>query len=408
MLSFAWFDNRTLIGCQFIFALGFTAVFLAMLRLYPAARGLRSAAMAFLLGSLGCIGVFLRGWVPGFISIVLANLLILSAVICVYYSIVLFTGARKRPHYLWLLLPPAGVFLWYFSSVQNNIVPRIVLLSLLCAFVMAMAARTLLTRADSFPSHTAMRVLGGFQLFWVAVEIYRASMTARYGAPPNYMASNPVQTLGLAANLVYICGSALCFLFMISHEIIARTRDESEKDPLSGALNRRGIQTRLDRELNRIRRGRHRLSIALVDIDHFKSINDGHGHASGDEAIRKVAETLSSRLRAYDSLGRFGGDEFLVLLPHAVADDAFAIVDRLGYAVSNLSIDGINSPITVSIGLTEAIPQEDAASALARADAALYQAKRDGRNRNRVVLAEADHKLRVLPLGDAITAAPRQ
>jgi diguanylate cyclase (GGDEF)-like protein len=169
-----------------------------------------------------------------------------------------------------------------------------------------------------------------------------------------------------------------------SGELIARSRDESLKDSLSGAFNRRGIEAKLDAELKLLERNKYRLSVALIDVDYFKAINDVQGHAAGDAALRDVAEAIASHLRGRDYLGRYGGDEFLLILPNTPCSIALAVTERLNRAVTNLQLSAGTTPLTLSIGITEAVPHDDAASLLARADKALYQAKSDGRNCRRV------------------------
>jgi len=159
---------------------------------------------------------------------------------------------------------------------------------------------------------------------------------------------------------------------------------------VSGALNRRGIDQRLALELVRAERNGYQLAIALIDIDHFKQINDTAGHAAGDAALRQIVEVISGRLRSYDFFGRFGGDEFLLVLPQTSCDDALRIAERMKQAVSGLAVSGFALPISLSIGLTFATPSETAISMLARADMALYNAKRAGRNCIRIILEPID------------------
>jgi len=189
---------------------------------------------------------------------------------------------------------------------------------------------------------------------------------------------------------VSLCVTGLFILVLSSSELIARSRDESQKDSLSGAFNRRGIEVKLAAELKLIQRTKHKLSVALIDVDYFKSINDIQGHAAGDAALRDVAETISTHLRGRDYLGRYGGDEFLLILPQTACTVAVSVAERLNQAVTNLSQSGGGLPLTLSIGLTEAVADDDAVTLIARADKALYKAKSDGRNCRRVATAGAD------------------
>jgi diguanylate cyclase (GGDEF)-like protein len=178
---------------------------------------------------------------------------------------------------------------------------------------------------------------------------------------------------------------------MLCSDLLALVKDESERDLLCGVLNRRGIEQKLDTELERAARGSHNLSIALIDIDHFKTINDQAGHAAGDSALRDVVSAISGRMRTHDLLGRFGGDEFLLIFPRTSCSDALSVSSRIEQSVRELSIPGAGLPLTISIGLTQATSSEVAATFLARADKALYNAKNAGRNCCRVLLDETDN-----------------
>ncbi len=168
-----------------------------------------------------------------------------------------------------------------------------------------------------------------------------------------------------------------------------RAATEAERDGLTGALNRRGIDLRLALALAESRRRREVLAVLFVDIDHFKKVNDQFGHAVGDRCLDNLVSRISSELRAADSLGRYGGEEFLVVLPGAGVPQALAAAERIRADIEFRcrEVDGHPVRITVSIGVAVVDPgsEGEAAAPVAAADAALYQAKRAGRNR--VVLA---------------------
>jgi diguanylate cyclase (GGDEF)-like protein/PAS domain S-box-containing protein len=165
-----------------------------------------------------------------------------------------------------------------------------------------------------------------------------------------------------------------------AHELAVERERRAVTDPLTGLLNRRGLEELLPRERARARREHGTLSIVLVDIDNFKLVNDRHGHARGDEVLCDVARCLVAHARTTDVVARWGGEEFAVLVG-AGADGARALAERVRAAVEASMLDG-DSPVTISAGLTELTdPDEPLPPALARADAHLYDAKRRGRNR---------------------------
>jgi diguanylate cyclase (GGDEF)-like protein len=155
-------------------------------------------------------------------------------------------------------------------------------------------------------------------------------------------------------------------------------------DSLTGLHNRRHFFDQAGREFDRARRYRHFLSAIMLDIDHFKSFNDAHGHAAGDRVLRAVALLCRKSLREIDILGRYGGEEFAALLPETPLPAAWNAAERLRRGVAELAVETEhgNLSVTVSVGLaamTDDCP--DLPALLARADAALYAAKAAGRNR---------------------------
>jgi diguanylate cyclase (GGDEF)-like protein len=168
-----------------------------------------------------------------------------------------------------------------------------------------------------------------------------------------------------------------------------RAASDAERDGLTGALNRRGIDLRLAQALAEARRRQQVLAVLFVDIDHFKKVNDQFGHAVGDRCLDNVVARIGSELRVADSLGRYGGEEFVAVLPGAGVQQALAAAERIRADIEFRcrEVDGHPVRITASIGVAvfDLATDIEPAALLAVADAALYQAKRAGRNR--VVLA---------------------
>ncbi|OLE12564.1 MAG: hypothetical protein AUG89_07205 [Acidobacteria bacterium 13_1_20CM_4_56_7] len=160
-------------------------------------------------------------------------------------------------------------------------------------------------------------------------------------------------------------------------------RFHAEHDSLTGVLNRRAIRDVLRRELARCRRENQSLGVMLADVDHFKRINDRYGHGAGDAALLTVVQRISSMLRPYDLIGRYGGEEFLVIAPGCDLALTQKLAERIRDAVSGEGVDlgNDNVTLTVSVGLTLGTADSDPEFLVAVADAAMYQAKRNGRNR---------------------------
>jgi two-component system cell cycle response regulator len=179
---------------------------------------------------------------------------------------------------------------------------------------------------------------------------------------------------------------------VLQEELVAQSRRLETlifEDPLTGLVNRRFILTQLGSLVSGSRRHGRPLSIAIVDIDHFKAVNDAYGHHVGDQALVAVTGALRGHMRAEDNLGRLGGEEFLTVLPDTDHDAALAAAERMREEVAATSIvhEGIELGFTVSLGVATWEDEEPPELLLRRADEALYAAK--GAGRNRVVCARA-------------------
>jgi two-component system cell cycle response regulator len=173
---------------------------------------------------------------------------------------------------------------------------------------------------------------------------------------------------------------------VLQEELVEQTRRLETlifEDPLTGLANRRYILTQLGSFVSGARRHGRPLSIAIVDVDRFKEVNDGHGHAAGDAVLVAATVALRSHLRAEDHLGRLGGEEFLAVLPDTDATAAAAVTERMRAEVAATTVvhEGVPLGVTVSIGVATWEPGEEPEGLLRRADDALYSAKAAGRDR---------------------------
>jgi diguanylate cyclase (GGDEF)-like protein len=168
--------------------------------------------------------------------------------------------------------------------------------------------------------------------------------------------------------------------------LLEQVQELASTDGLTGVANRYTFQQTLERELERAARGGEDLSLAMLDIDHFKKLNDAHGHQAGDEVLRRVAATLSELCRTYDTVARYGGEEFALILPTTDREETRALVDRLRQEIGR---GGTKPKVTISAGIaTFPTDATDPDELVAAADEALYESKRAGRNR---VTASARH-----------------
>jgi len=165
-------------------------------------------------------------------------------------------------------------------------------------------------------------------------------------------------------------------------------------DPLTGLLNRRALDKKIEEEINRVRRYEEGFVAMMLDIDHFKKINDRYGHLIGDEVLENIGRLLKRRLRDTDFAGRYGGEEFMIILPKADLSIGLTVASRIRKAIMSLKIKseiksfklsyGQTFSVTVSLGITAYMGGDDRSSIIERADKALFMAKSAGRNRIRV------------------------
>ncbi|OON59261.1 GGDEF domain-containing protein [Massilia sp. KIM] len=194
---------------------------------------------------------------------------------------------------------------------------------------------------------------------------------------------------GMAGEFAYLMGYLLMIVNGFGFLLLCKQKDDAEMerlattDFLTGLPNRHAFLERAEQARLAAQRQRQPLALMMIDIDHFKQLNDRWGHASGDEALVVFARTARDVLREHETIGRLGGEEFAMILPGAQLDEAVQAAQRLRLAVRAATVitSGPSYTMTVSIGVVLLDPNEDLSGALARADHALYAAKRDGRDR---------------------------
>lgn len=186
-----------------------------------------------------------------------------------------------------------------------------------------------------------------------------------------------------------VVGAMVILIFLASYyyhlinRATASLKDMALTDSLTRLHNRRALVEVIRREESRHGRHQHPLSFVLMDLDHFKSVNDTLGHDTGDLVLQAVGEALRQGTRDVDFVGRWGGEEFLAVLPDTTVDGAALVAERLRSRIADLSVPGPRGPlnISVTIGVSQLQAKEPAEHAISRADVALYEGKRQGRNR---------------------------
>ena len=207
-----------------------------------------------------------------------------------------------------------------------------------------------------------------------------------WGANPQAYLDSAYAMISQSLGSVFGIAIALMMLAVLVSDILAAAMQKSETDTLSGLLNRRGFETRAEMAVGDAARQGISMSLVICDIDHFKAVNDSLGHASGDRVITAFAGFLGSAASRHYAVGRIGGEEFAIILPGANLLAARLFAESARSAFASLSVDGLpqDRRFTASFGVAELAPGESLTDLLIRADAALYEAKNNGRDCVRV------------------------
>src|SRR3984893_1938489 len=378
-------DIATLLGCQIALTLVYALVFCSMKIIYPYLRGAGSVALAFFLATIGNVLLLFSGSIPNFLSIVVSHCLLLSAFALFYTGVLHFFKSPRRIRSAWALTIVGSILTIYLNLSHDHTVALTYVIALSFFLVRGVIALEIFRQAAD---RIFLKIFAYLMAAYAIFALNRVYFLLVLGHPPSAQQRQILQTVSVLLSVTFVFLIGLSFLLMLCSDLLTLVKDESERDLLCGVLNRRGIEQKLDTELKRAGRLSQNLAIALIDIDHFKAINDHAGHAAGDAALRDVVSAISGRLRPHDLLGRFGGDEFLLILPPTSSSEAFTVSSRIEQSVRELSIPGEAIPLTISIGLTQAATGEVADTLLARADKALYTAKNAGPHRCRLLLHE--------------------
>ena len=240
----------------------------------------------------------------------------------------------------------------------------------------------------NFKGHGRAHVIQGVGLALLAVAIgiwatsflfmpATAVVTIQYNGDTNGLA------IGLVGNCFAAAFGALNFVLMCNDEFNLQLMTMAATDPLTGIANRRRLMERGEDEIARVQRFGQPLSMVMLDLDHFKAINDSHGHAAGDQVLRETAQACAAALRDIDMVARAGGEEFAILLPQTPLARGIEVAERLRQAIARIEVRTSDTKITftASLGVAEFMPEDASIDRLmARADRALYRSKAGGRN----------------------------
>ncbi|MDX3808214.1 GGDEF domain-containing protein [Bosea thiooxidans] len=340
---------------------------------------------------IGLFGTAFRGEIPDPISIEFANTTLLAGCLLLLFGIRHFAGRELH----WVGFGVTLLTIWILLSILpgEQGYPR---------RVMVFAAAMALCDAAIVREAVRLARLERLRSAWLVAMLF-APTVAIYSGRGLLAAFDQVGTELFPQNsgaAGWLAGTGVAFIILRGQALLLLAAERSnealatlaQRDPLTGAMNRSGLEQWLGQQAGRQQRAEQRASILLVDIDHFKLLNDTLGHAAGDEILRLFADAVREQLRGSDVLARQGGDEFAVILPGIGINEAVRVAERVRSAFRSASagLDPLTPAPTLSIGAAEVDLRGRSADALlTEADDALYRAKRLGRDQVHARLVEA-------------------
>ncbi len=362
-VAMTFFVQATAIGAQ--------AFLIRDLRQY---RGIGPALMANLCVAVGLMLRLFVGRLPDLFTTILADVLLLTGPGLFYVALGQFTGLIYSKAVVIGVITTVLAFLLYFTYLDSNAVMRMVTISLGSVTMIVILIYQLLRTRGTTLRFSADLMLISFIIYGI-FQIGRTVSIALY-PPPDAFSNTPVQSANYLLLFAISFYWSTGFILMVSQRLRNDLMEVATIDVLTRIPNRRATQVFLEKELSRAQRNESEFSVLLIDIDNFKQVNDRWGHLVGDHVLAKTANVFQSMIRKQDWVGRWGGEEFLVILPDSCDIDLLAERVRCEIANSKYSHGAASFGVTVSIGVTCANQTYTVDQILKRADDALYRAKK--------------------------------
>ena len=360
-------------------------VLVAVSRFYAASvRGVGYWSGANIALAAGLLILGISGGVPSFAPRVVGNTLLVLTAALYYLAIKRLLDEPAPTRLIWAVVAAAATAFTYLWATDGHYRLAVATLSIALIVLNGLSAARLL-RPSADRQNVSHRFTGLLFLVGGTIMAVRLLHVFASDAPPVHLFENNFWHGAILAGAhITVMLMSLGFALMIVDQLMGELNRLATLDALTGIGNRRVFYARAEIELARCRRKGLPLSVLMIDLDRFKSVNDRLGHAAGDETLRRLVALVEPHLREYDFFARLGGEEFSVLLPDAREDVAVGIAERLRELTKaeHLPSPGFPFPTTISIGVAELEYGEDSVDKLLRrADEALYAAKSGGRDR---------------------------
>lgn len=343
--------------------------------------GLGMWAVGLLVHALAYGLLLLRGSVSDWLSIWLANVMLSLAFALVLAAICQF---RLHPLSWWPMALPVLATALGFAIAKDDYALRLQLSGILIS-VQFILILWFLWRPQPVQAGAGIWLLSAGLALQITLLLARMLLVLLRGVPAGgLMQPGGTQSLIFMVGFSVIILSSLGFILMAKDRADAQNHYFATHDGLTGVFNRRALMSALERDLARAVRNKEQYSLILLDVDHFKRINDNYGHPVGDQVLCHISQVLATKLRAQDMVGRYGGEEFLLLLPNTSLAGALQLAEVLRAQVQAVvcNVEGRALAVTISLGVVGGWPQPGASwqPLLHAADQALYRAKSQGRN----------------------------
>ena len=362
-VAMTFFVQATAIGAQ--------AFLIRELKQY---RGVGAALLANLCVAVGLMLRLFADQLPDFLITILSNILLLAGSGLIYIALSQFTGFPYSKTFVIGVLTASLFFLSYFTYLEDDLGKRMITFSL-GSVVMVCLLIDQLWRIQK----TSLRFSASLMLVSFIVHgffLVLRTISTILNPPQETLILSPIQSATYLLSFAISFFWSIGFVLMVSHRLRNDLMEIATIDVLTRIPNRRATQAFLEKELSRAQRHHDEFSVLLIDIDNFKQVNDRWGHAVGDEVLVKTASLFQSMIRKQDLVGRWGGEEFLIIVPGPC--DAEVLAERIRSEVARAEYrNGATSfHITISIGIACINPLMTGDEILKQADEALYRAKR--------------------------------